>query len=137
QLFFANQLGFQMAGNVMSHLMKLPVEFFLKRHVGDLLSRFGAVHEIRDLLCEELITVVLDGLMAALVLIALLFVNLWLTLVMLAFAAALCVLKLALVGPVRERTGRLLVTEARANSTLMENMRAIEVLKFYCRELPR
>lgn len=137
QLYFANQLGFQMAGNVLTHLMKLPTDFFLKRHIGDLVSRFGAVREIRNLLSEELITVVLDGVMAVLVFAVLLYFDTTLAVLVLVFVALVSLLKLGLVPRIRALTEQMIIADAKANSTLMENMRAIEMIKFYCRELPR
>lgn len=137
QLYFSNQLGFQMAGNVFSHLMKLPVEYFSKRHVGDLVSRFGALGEIRNTLAEEMITVILDGIFASLVLVVLFYFHTTLAMVVLAFVVVFSIFKLSLISPIRTLTERRIVAEAVTSSGLMENMRAIEIIKFYCRELPR
>lgn len=137
QLYFANQLGFQMVSNVFSQLMKLPVEFFSKRHVGDIMSRFGAVQEIRKILAEDMITVVLDGVFALVSLSVLFYFNVTLTLIVLFFVLVATAFKLSLIVPIRNLTEAQIVAEASANSVLMENMRAIEVIKFYCRELPR
>ncbi|MCP5356773.1 MAG: peptidase domain-containing ABC transporter [Pseudomonadales bacterium] len=137
QMAFASLLGFQMAGNVMTHLMKLPVDFFLKRHVGDLVSRFAGVQEIRQLLSEDLITAVLDGLMASLTLLVLFVFDARLALIVTVFVVLSMTLKLGVVAPMRARTEQIMVAEAKANSTFMESLRGIEMLKFCCRELPR
>lgn len=137
QLYFANQLGFQMAGNVFAHLMKLPVEFFSKRHVGDLVSRFASLGEIRNTLAEDMITVVLDGLFASMVLIVLFYFEATLASLVLIFVVLMSLFKLSLISPIKSLTERRIVAEAIASSSLMENMRAIEIIKFYCRELQR
>lgn len=137
QLYFANQLGFQMVSNVFVQLMKLPVEFFSRRHVGDIVSRFSAVQEIRKILAEDMITVVLDGVFAIVSLTVLFYFNVTLSLVVLFFVLLTTIFKLALITPIKNLTESQIVAEASANSVLMENMRAIEVIKFYCRELPR
>lgn len=137
QLYFSSQLGFQMAGNVFTHLMKLPVEFFSKRHVGDLLSRFGSLGEIRNTLAGDMITVVLDGVFASLVLIVLFYFEASLALLVLVFVVLLSIFKLCLINPIKSLTECRIVAEAVASSSLMENMRAIEIIKFYCRELQR
>jgi ATP-binding cassette subfamily B protein RaxB len=137
QLYFANQLGFQMAGNVFAHLMKLPVDFFSKRHVGDLVSRVGSLGEIRNTLAEDMITVVLDGLFASLVLIVLFYFEASLATLVLVFVILLSLFKLSLVKPIKTLTERRIVAEAVTTTSLMENMRAIEIIKFYCRELER
>lgn len=137
QMYFTNLLGFQMAGNVMNHLMRLPVDFFLKRHVGDLVSRFSAVQEIRRLLSEDMITAALDGLMAVLGFGVLVLFNARLALIVLLFVFFTMLLKLGVLAPMRARSEQMLVAEARAGSTFMESLRSMEMLKFYCRELPR
>lgn len=137
QLYFSNQLGFQMAGNVFAHLMKLPVDFFSKRHVGDLVSRFASVGEIRNTLAEDMITVVLDGVFAGVVLIVLFYFEATLAALVLVFVLILSLFKLSLINPIKTLTERTIVAEAIASTCLMENMRAIEIIKFYCRELQR
>ena len=137
QLYFANQLGFQMVSNVFSQLMRLPVAFFAKRHVGDIVSRFGAVQEIRRILAEDMITVVLDGVFAVITISVLFYFNITLSLIVLFFLVLTASFKLLLIGPIKALTESHIVAEAAANSVLMENMRAIEVIKFYCREMPR
>ena len=43
-------LSFQLTGNIVHHLLRLPTGFFEKRHVGDILSRLGSVEPLRDAL---------------------------------------------------------------------------------------
>ena len=49
-LFVQNTLHFQMGARLFHHLLRLPLAFFEKRHIGDILSRFGSIEPIRDLL---------------------------------------------------------------------------------------
>ncbi|MES3008576.1 MAG: peptidase domain-containing ABC transporter [Pseudomonadota bacterium] len=137
QLYFSNQLGFQMAGNVFNHLMTLPTEFFSKRHVGDLVSRFGSIREIRHILTEDLITVVLDGTFALLTLLVMFTFNTVLASVVLIFVVLVATLRLAMIPTVKSLSEQRIVADAKSSTSLMENMRAIEMIKFYCRELSR
>jgi ATP-binding cassette subfamily B protein RaxB len=137
QLYFANQLGFQMVGNVFSHLMRLPTQYFERRHVGDLVSRFGAIRDIRNVVTENLITVVLDGVLALLSLGVMFYFSPLLAMVVFSIVFAVSMLKLALLPRMRELTEQRVVAEAKTSSALMENMRAIEIIKFYCKELAR
>ncbi|TEF58620.1 peptidase domain-containing ABC transporter [Pseudomonas aeruginosa] len=43
-------LGVQWQANVFSHLLRLPAQYFEKRHLGDVVSRFGAVNSIQQTL---------------------------------------------------------------------------------------
>ena len=54
-------LSLQWTSNVFSHLVRLPVAYFKKRHLGDITSRFGAVGAIQRTLTRAAIEAVLDG----------------------------------------------------------------------------
>ncbi|MDO9518678.1 MAG: peptidase domain-containing ABC transporter [Pseudohongiella sp.] len=137
QLYFSNQLGFQMVGNVFTHMMSLPADFFERRHVGDLVSRFGSIREIRRIISEDMITVVLDGLFAVITLLVMFYFSPLLASVVLLFVVLVSLLKLLAIPSIQTLQEQLIVAEAKTSSALMENMRAIQVIKFYCRELPR
>ena len=137
RLYFSNQLGFQMVGNVFNHLMSLPADFFEKRHVGDLISRFSAIREIRNTLSEDIITVLLDGALALLTLAVMFYFSPLLAWIALAFTVAVAALRLAMIPTFKSLSEQKIVAEAATNSGLIESMRAIEILKFYGREVPR
>lgn len=137
QLYFSNQVGFQMAGNVFHHLLSLPVDFFAKRHVGDLVSRFGSIREIRRIITEDLVTVVLDGVFALITLAVMFYFSAVLACVVLFFVCLVTSLKLVLIPKIQALQEQIIVAEAKTSSSLMENMRTIEIIKFYCRELQR
>ena len=63
-LILQNTLHLQLAARLFHHLIRLPLTYFEKRHIGDILSRFTSIEPIRRLLAEGLITAVIDGLMA-------------------------------------------------------------------------
>jgi len=137
RLYFSNQLGFQMVGNVFNHLMSLPADFFEKRHVGDLISRFSSIREIRNTLTEDIITVFLDGVLALLTLLVMFYFSPLLAWIALAFTVAVATLRLAMIPTFKALSEQKIIAEAATNSGLIENMRAIEILKFYGREVPR
>jgi ATP-binding cassette subfamily B protein RaxB len=57
-------LAFQMGTGLFRHLLRLPMSYFEKRHVGDLVSRFTSTEPVRALLAEGLVTALIDGTMA-------------------------------------------------------------------------
>jgi len=63
-IYFGNQLTYQMEGNLFTQMLRLPVEYFEKRQLGDLLSRYLSMRPIRDTLSEGLVAGVIDGIMA-------------------------------------------------------------------------
>ena len=64
-LYLGTTLNLQWLANVFSHLLRLPVAWFEKRHLGDVVSRFGAVTTIQRTLTSSFVEAVIDGLMAA------------------------------------------------------------------------
>ena len=69
---FGQMLSFQMVGNLVRHLMRLPTDWFEKRHVGDILSRIGSATAIQDVLTRGVIAAIIDGLMAVVAIIIML-----------------------------------------------------------------
>ena len=61
---FGHLLSFQIVGNLIHHMLRLPADFFEKRHVGDILSRIGAVQPIQDAITRGVVASIIDGVMA-------------------------------------------------------------------------
>jgi len=60
-LYLGTTLNLQWLSNVFSHLLRLPVAWFEKRHLGDVVSRFGAVTTIQRTLTSSFVEAVIDG----------------------------------------------------------------------------
>ena len=53
-----------MGARLFRHLVRLPISYFEKRHIGDVLSRFISIEPIRNVLAQGLIVGLIDGIMA-------------------------------------------------------------------------
>ncbi|MFM7531357.1 MAG: cysteine peptidase family C39 domain-containing protein, partial [Rubrivivax sp.] len=62
-MVLGQNLALQWVGNVFAHLVRLPVDWFEKRHLGDITSRFGAVGAIQHTLTNGLVEALLDAIM--------------------------------------------------------------------------
>jgi len=62
-MHISTTFGIQWKANVFTHMLHLPIQFFEKRHIGDVVSRFGSVDSIQQTLTTSFIAAVLDGLM--------------------------------------------------------------------------
>jgi len=100
--------------------MSLPGDFFERRHTGDLVSRFGSIREIRRIVSEDMITVVLDGIFALLTLVVMFVFSPLLASVALAFVLIVAVLKLAVLPRTRHLQEQMIVAEAKTSTSLME-----------------
>jgi len=54
-------LHLQWSGNLFAHLLRLPVDYFEKRHLGDIVSRFGSMGAIQRAVTTAVIEAVLDA----------------------------------------------------------------------------
>ena len=103
-MFLGNALNFQMSANLFNHLVRLPLEWFAKRHIGDIVSRFGATGPIQHLFSQGLIEAVVDGIMALLTLIMILVYSPPLSLAVMAALMLYAMLRLAIMeSSVRNR----------------------------------
>jgi len=136
-IILGQTLSLQWMGNVFAHLVRLPVAFFEKRHLGDITSRFGAVGAIQRTLTTAAIEAVLDGLMAVAALIMMLVYAPKLAAVVLAAVALYGLLRWASYRPLRDAAAERLVIAAKENSHFLETLRAITPLKLFGREEER
>ncbi len=49
-IYLTTQISFQMRTNLLRHVMRLPVSWFEKRHLGDILSRFASLGPVQQIL---------------------------------------------------------------------------------------
>ena len=132
-----NMLHFQMGARLFHHLIRLPIAYFEKRHVGDILSRFTSIEPIRNALAEGMIAATIDGLMAVATLAMIFLYSSLLALVVLTAFVLYAIVRLGLYWVFRERSEAVIQTKAQENSTFIETVRAIQSLKLFNRETER
>lgn len=133
-LILQNTLSLQMAARLFRHLMRLPLTYFEKRHIGDILSRFTSTEPIRALLAEGLIAAIIDGAMAIATLVAIFIYSARLAAVVLVAVALYAALRIGLYRLLRRRNEELIRARAKEQSTFIETVRAIQSLKLFNRE---
>ncbi len=119
------------SSSVFQHLVRLPVSFFEKRHVGDVISRFKSVDEIQSTVSSNFIETVLDALMACIALVLMFFYSGMLTGVVLLAAAGYVLVRFMLFGRYRAATEERIVRSASRDSFLFETLRGIPAIKFF------
>ena len=122
-------LSVQWVGNLFGHLLRLPLDFFEKRHIGDVVSRFGSVQTIQRTLTTQFVGAVLDGLMSALTLVLMAFYSVPLTLLVVGAFLLYALLRWGIFGSLRRATEDHIVYAARQQSELLESIRGIQPLK--------
>lgn len=136
-LGLSSRLNIQMAANVYRHLIRLPMDYFTKRHMGDIVSRFGSLQNIRDLLTTGLVTVFVDGIMAILTLLVMFYYDVKLTFIALAVVAMYALLRYSFYVPLRRLSEESIMAQAKENTHFMESVRAIQTIKLFGKESER
>ncbi|WP_210324649.1 peptidase domain-containing ABC transporter [Microvirga alba] len=136
-MFLGNALSFQMSANLFHHLLRLPLEWFEKRHIGDVVSRFGATGPIQSLITQGLIGAIVDGVMAVATLAMILIYSPILSLVVFAALALYALLRIASYHLFRRTQEEVIEAGAKESTTFIETARAIQSIKIFGREADR
>jgi len=130
-------LSLQWLGNVFAHLVRLPVSWFEQRHLGDITSRFGAVHDIQKTLTNVMIEALLDGVMTLAALVMMFLYSPTLSGVVVAAAVVYGLVRWASFVPFRNAAAERLVLAGQEHSHFIETLRAMTPLKLFGREQER
>ena len=136
-MVLSQNVSIQWLGNVFAHLVKLPADWFSQRHLGDISSRFGAVHDIQRTLTQTTIESLLDGLMAMAALVMMFIYSPTLTWVVLLASALYALVRWVSYSPFRHAASERLVLAGQEQSHFIETLRAITPLKLFARENER
>ncbi|TGR41824.1 peptidase domain-containing ABC transporter [Mesorhizobium sp. M00.F.Ca.ET.151.01.1.1] len=131
------QLGLQWTRNVTTHLLRLPLNFFEARHLGDIISRLGSIQSIQRTLTTNFVEALVDGLMSIVTLALMLFYSWKLASVTVLAVVAYLTLRWASSDPLKRRTELHLVAAARQETHLLESIRGVQCLKVAGEETQR
>ena len=136
-LVVQNAVHFHMGARLFHHLIRLPLSFFEKRHIGDVLSRFQSIEPIRTVLAEGLILSVIDGIMAAATLSMIFLLSPRLGTSCCSPSPPISSFVCSLTGGSATSTKRSIQAGALENSNFIESARAIQSIKLFNRESDR
>ncbi|MCF7223141.1 peptidase domain-containing ABC transporter [Marilutibacter chinensis] len=122
-------LSAQWIGNLFSHLLRLPLDYFEKRSVGGVLSRFISVQSIQQTVTGSFIEAILDGLTVALVLVLLAIYSGPLTLLVLAAFALYAALRWISYRRLQQLKEEQLVHLGRQQSQMIESIEGVQTIK--------
>jgi ATP-binding cassette subfamily B protein RaxB len=123
------KLNLQWNSSLFDHLSRLPLDYFEKRHVGDVISRFGSLSTIQKALTTDLVQAILDGIMSIGMLVMLAVYGGWLSLVVVASTVLNSALRIAAYRSYRESTEEAIGAEARQQSHFIETVRGMASVK--------
>jgi ATP-binding cassette subfamily B protein RaxB len=136
-LTLGESLAYQLGSNVVRHLVRLPIGYFERRHVGDLLSRIGSIRPIERLLTQGLVNVLIDSALAVTTVIVMVLIAPVLAVLVVASTLFYLAFSLALFPGLKRRTEEEIMARAHEETYLMETMRAIRAIKLHTHEAVR
>ncbi|MDP2226442.1 MAG: peptidase domain-containing ABC transporter [Moraxellaceae bacterium] len=136
-LYFGTHLNIRWRANVFGHLIHLPVDYFSRRHLGDIASRFGSIDTIQDTLTTTFVEALLDGLMAVLVLVMMFLYAPKLAWISIGAVALYALLRALWYRPLRLAAEEEIVHAAKAQSHFLETVRGARAIKLFGRQEER
>jgi ATP-binding cassette, subfamily B, bacterial CvaB/MchF/RaxB len=131
------QLRVQWRSNVLSHMLMLPLDYFARRHLGDVMSRFESVDRIQKVLTDTFVETALDGLMVVLTLALMLVYSPVLTVIAVFSVLIYAGVRWLWFGPMRRAMAEHIVRNANESSFLLETVRGMRTIRLFSRHAER
>jgi len=136
-MYLGTLLGSQWQINVFNHLVRLPVAYFERRHLGDIISRFGSLKAIQRTLTTSFIEALLDGVMTVVTLVLMFVYSPPLAMIAVTAMVLYALARWAWFGPLRRASEDELVRAAKQQSYFLETMRGVRTLKLFAHQEQR
>ena len=122
-------LSWDMTLRLFRHLIRLPLPWYQRRRLADVLSRFDSIGPVRDLISGSLVTSVVDGMLAIVTIVMMFVMDPFLACIVLIGLSVYAVIRFCSL-PVSMRLGSESISARIAESgKRIETMRAIQTLK--------
>ena len=136
-MYLGTTLNLQLIGNLFRHLLRLPMQYFEKQHLGDVVSRFESLNVIQRTLTTGFVEAILDGVMAVLTGVMMLIYSWKLALIVCLAGVLYGVLRITLYRPLRQAQEEQISHAARQQSNFLETVRGIQSVKLFNRQIQR
>lgn len=133
-VYLSNTVSEQLASNLVSHILKLPLSYFEKRHRGDILSRFQSLPELQKKITTDSINNLLDGLFIIINLVVMLIYSRLLTFIVLITLALYLGLRLLSYPYLKNQTEESIREHAHENSKFLELLNSMMPIKIFVKE---
>jgi ATP-binding cassette, subfamily B, bacterial CvaB/MchF/RaxB len=136
-VYLSTHFNMRLLTALFNHLLKLPLAWFEKRHIGDIVSKFRSVDAIQKTLSTTFVETFIDGLMVIATISVMAFYSVKLTIIVLGAAAIYAMLRWYFYYPQRFATDEQLAHEAKASTHFIETLRGMMAIKLNLRENDR
>ncbi len=136
-VYISTQLNLRMLDTLFGQLMRLPLAWFERRHIGDIVSRFRSVDAVQRTLTMSFLETMIDGVMVVVTLILMFWYSSVLATVVIVAGVLYGGLRWSFYGAQRLATDERLVHEAKASTHFIETLRGMMAIKVNLRETER
>jgi ATP-binding cassette subfamily B protein RaxB len=136
-VYLSTHVNLRLLTTLFSHLVRLPLAWFEKRNIGDIVSKFRSVDAIQRTLTTTFVETAIDGVMVLLTLAVMAIYSLTLTSVVVAAALLYGLARWSFFYPQRYATDEQLAHEARSGTHFIETLRGMLAIKLNLRESER
>lgn len=136
-LRWSAEVSIQWAARLLDHLVKLPLGFFEKRHLGDVVSRFGSMGSIQATLSSLFLDSILDVIMAIACCCIMFAYSIKLACVTCSASLLYLIIRMVFYPSFRNANHERLILSAKENSFFLETIRGIAPIKLFGTEHDR
>lgn len=119
----------QWQAGLFNHLVRLPLNYFERRKLGDIQSRFSSLDTLRETFTNSIVGALMDSIMVIGVVVMMTLYGGWLTWFVLGFTSIYVFIRLLTYGTYRQLSEEVLVRDARTRSYFMETLYGIATIK--------
>jgi ATP-binding cassette subfamily B protein RaxB len=136
-VYLSTNINLKLLTTLFDHMLRLPLAWFEKRNIGDIVSKFRSVDAIQRTLSTTFVETAVDGIMVMLTLVVMAYYSVMLTTVVVVAALLYGALRWMFYYPQRYATDEQIAHEARSSTHFIETLRGMMAIKLNLREAER
>ena len=136
-VYLSTTLNMRLLDSLFGQLLRLPLVWFEKRNIGDIVSRFRSLDAIQRTLTLTFLESTIDGVMVLLTVVVMFWYSPLLAAIVLVAAALYGLARWVFYGPQRRALDEQLVHEGRSSTHFIETLRGMMAIKLNLREAAR
>lgn len=133
-LYFSNRISYQLVQKVFGKLIRLPLEYFEKKDLGDITNRFQSIHHIRHIITTTAVTCSVNLFLMLVTYVAILSYSLLIGMLVLGFVITYFLLRFYYYSDERILTEETFVAHAGHENKFIEAVRTIQTVKIFQQE---
>ncbi|WP_309500044.1 type I secretion system permease/ATPase [Sulfurovum sp.] len=124
-----SKIDAKLGAKLFHHLLALPLAYFEKRKVGNIIARVRELDQIREFIANKSVTLIIDVLFSGVFVAVMLLYSVKLTMIVLAFVSVIALLYLFITPELRRRLEDKFQMGAQSNSYLVESVTGVQTVK--------